>query len=312
MRTQAPEVSVVITTYERPRQLARVLAALARQSYPKDRFEVIVVNDGGSRCLDETLRPFGELQLQVIHQGNSGPAAGRNTGVAHSRGAVVVFTDDDCEPDASWLSVLKNAFDEDPAALLGGRTVPGVPAELCSAASQLVQDVVYDFYNTDPADSNFFASNNMALSVAGFRSIGGFDTRFRIASEDRDFCERWRCAGRRMRFVPGAMVRHNPGLTLGGFIGQHFRYGRGAAQFHRGRRTHASGRLWYAIDLHRAWRNWLFRPWREHPGSRAVALMSLLLVWQAANLAGFVYGWLVESRPSDGLSVKLFRGWPIR
>jgi len=52
-----PDVSVIITTYRRLQQLARVLKMLAQQDYPKDRFEVIVVNDGGLSLWIQSLRP---------------------------------------------------------------------------------------------------------------------------------------------------------------------------------------------------------------------------------------------------------------
>ncbi len=41
-----PSFSIVIATHNRPRQLAECLAALASLDYPRDRFEVIVVDDG--------------------------------------------------------------------------------------------------------------------------------------------------------------------------------------------------------------------------------------------------------------------------
>ena len=291
-----PDVSVIITTYRRLQQLARVLKMLAQQDYPKDRFEVIVVNDGGAQPLDTVVTPFErDLQIRLIFQENAGPGAGRNAGFQHARGAVIAFTDDDCEPAPGWLTALKRGSDSHPDSLLGGRTVSGLPRELCSTAQQLIQDIVYDFYNADAGNARFFASNNMALSAAGFRSIGGFDARFRIASEDRDLCERWQRAGRHMVYVPSAVIHHFHRLNLAGFVRQYFRYGRGAARFHRENLRRGSTGLWDNSGLHRNWRAWLFRPWREESGFRAMAFMALLLVWQAANLAGFLYGRLFEN-----------------
>jgi GT2 family glycosyltransferase len=291
-----PDVSVIITTYQRPQQLARVLQMLALQDYPKDRFEVIVVNDGGSQPLGTVVAPFErDLQIRLIYQENGGPGAGRNIGVAQARGAMIAFTDDDCEPAPGWLTALKRGADSHPDSLLGGRTVSGLPLELCSTAPQLIQDIVYDFYNADPQNARFFASNNIALSAAGFRSLGGFDVGFRIASEDRDLCERWQRAGRRMVFVSNAVVCHFHRLSLAGFVRQYFRYGRGAARFHRENLRRGSTGFWDNSGLHRRWHAWFFRPWREESGCRAMAFMALLVVWQAANLAGFLYGYLFET-----------------
>jgi GT2 family glycosyltransferase len=292
-----PDVSVVVCTFNRPLQLARALSALARQDYPEGRFEVIVVDDGGSQPLESVISPFlRSLQIRVLRQENAGPGAARNTGATAARGALLAFTDDDCEPEPGWLAALSSAADGHPGALLGGRTSAGLPDRLCSAASQLIQDIVYDFYNADPENAAFFASNNMAVPADAFRSLGGFDPRFHIASEDRDLCRRWRMAGGRMVYVPNAAVRHLHPMTLAGYVRQHFRYGRGAARFHRQCPSGSPG-LREHVGFHRQWQNWLFRPLREGHGPRAAALSLLLLVWQAANAAGFLYGWLSEDVP---------------
>jgi hypothetical protein len=44
------------------------------------------------------------------------------------------------------------------------------------------------------------------------------------------------------------------------------------------------------IGFHAQWRSWLFRPWRKDPGPRALVVILLLLLWQAANASGFLYG----------------------
>lgn len=290
-----PDISVVITTFERRGQLSHVLEKLSLQDYPKDRFEVVVVNDGGSQALEGLIERFNSgLQVRLVNQKNAGPAAGRNTGVRHARASVVAFVDDDCEPAPDWLSAFSIAARSHPGALLGGHTLPGLRDDLCSVASQKVQDIVYEYYNADPAAARFFASNNMALSAATFRSLGGFDTRFRIASEDRDLCERWRNAGGWLVYVPSAVIHHSHHMTLAEFARQHFRYGRGASRFHRERARRRSSALSEHTGFHRHWNRWLFRPWRDEPMPKAVVLIMLLLLWQAANAAGFLYGWLFD------------------
>jgi len=294
-RLPKTDISVIIPTYQRPLQLAGALRALARQRYPNDEFEVIVVNDGGAESLKSVLQPFErDLQLRLLCQPNAGPGAGRNTGAAQARGALIAFLDDDCEPAPDWLRTLKSAAEAAPGCLLGGRTIAGFPEVSCLVASQMIQGIVYDFYNAQPASARFFASNNMAVPADLFRSLCGFDGEFRIAAEDRDFCERWRLAGRRMLYVPGAVVNHCNRLTLTGFLRQHFRYGRGAAQFHRKRSRRASSPLRSHVAMYLPWHKWLLRPWREASGSLAARLQLLLLLWQVANTAGFVYGLIFD------------------
>ena len=289
--TDAPIFSVVITTYNRPEELAGCLESLAAQDCGRDAFEAIVVDDGGERPLDEVVDGFrGRLAVSLIRQTHGGAAKGRNTGAARARGRYLAFTDDDCRPDAGWLSALDRRLARDPGVLAGGRTVNALGANLCSAASQLIVDVVYEHYNPDPENARFFASNNMAMSAEEFRRLRGFDEGFDLhACEDRDLCDRWRHAGRRMVYAPDAVVRHGHQLSFTAFCRQHFAYGRGAVRFHRLRAERGSGRLAREVGFHFRVDRWLLRPFRESPATRALPLAALLVVWQGANTAGYLY-----------------------
>src|SRR6516165_9610456 len=92
----APVVSVVIPTFNRLARLQQVLAALSAQTYPRDRFEVVVVSDGSTDGTDEFLaEAAAPFELTVVTQPNQGPAVARNRGVASARGSIVLFIDDD-------------------------------------------------------------------------------------------------------------------------------------------------------------------------------------------------------------------------
>lgn len=283
--------SVIITTYNRPEELASCLAALTRLDYPREAFEVLVVDDGGERPLEGVVAPFQDrLPVTLVRQEHGGAAKGRNTGAARARGRYLAFTDDDCRPAPDWLRAFESCLERDPASLAGGRTVNDLPGNLCSSASQLIMNIVYDHYNPDPEDARFFATNNMAVSAEIFRALGGFDESFVLpACEDRDLCDRWHHGGHRLRYVSHAVVHHSHQLSFAAFCRQHFTYGRGAVRFHRLRARRGSGRLWREVGFHFRVGRWLGRPFRETSGGRAFALAALLVVWQAVNAAGYFY-----------------------
>jgi len=110
-------VAVVVATYNRPAQLRRLLECLAAQTA---KAEVIVVDDGSDVPLDELVRPF---HCTLIRQANAGPASARNRGVAAAKSDFIAFTDDDCEPEPTWLENLLGRLQAHPACLAGGRTV---------------------------------------------------------------------------------------------------------------------------------------------------------------------------------------------
>ena len=281
--------SVIITTFNRPASLARTLAALARTDYPPSQFEVIVVDDGGSDPLDAIVGGFStQMNVRLVQQSNGGPAKGRNKGAEVARNEFLAFTDDDCEPASTWLSALARRLERSPDCLVGGRTANGLTENPYSAASQLVIEMVYSFYNADPEQAQFFATNNLALRAELFRLSGAFDESFRV-SEDREFCNRWRKRGFRMCYEPDALVEHFHPLTLAGFWRQHFSYGRGAANFHHICAARSSGRLrdhfGFYSRLPQSW--WEAK--RSIPSRQLVRLVPLMALWQVANTAGFCY-----------------------
>lgn len=243
--------------------------------------------------LDDVLAAFAsQLSLTLLRQANAGPSAARNAGAERAVGDYLAFTDDDCLVDPGWLRATAGVWAASPDSMVGGRTLNGSP-DLCSAASQLIVDVVYRHYNADPANAQFIASNNMALPAQGFREIGGFDPAFHTA-EDRDLCDRWRHHGKRIVYAAGAVVHHVRPMNAVAFCRQHFQYGRGAEQFNRRRAARGSGHLLVEARFHLNVSNWLGFPLTSVPPTRVVPMAALLGVWQMSNLAGFA--WAVLQR----------------
>ncbi|MFI5837889.1 glycosyltransferase family 2 protein [Micromonospora sp. NPDC051300] len=97
MTSPDPELTVVIPTYQDPHCLELTLRALARQTLPPDRFEVVVVRDGGSPDgYPAALAAGAGLHLRLIElperRGRSGV---RNEGVRHAAAPLIVFLDAD-------------------------------------------------------------------------------------------------------------------------------------------------------------------------------------------------------------------------
>ncbi len=290
---ELPFFSVVVPTYERPAQLASCLAALARLDYPRDRFEVVVVDDGSAAAPSGVVRQFDEsLDVKLHSQKNAGPAVARNFGAARARGEFLAFTDDDCEPGPLWLRAFASSFERTPGRIVGGRTLNALPRNPYAETSQTIIEVVYAHFNADPDGARFFASNNFAAPAARFRELRGFDETFRT-SEDREICDRWLSKGFRLAYAPEAVVRHAHPLTLRTLWQQHFGYGRGAWRFHAARAARGQGP--FKPD-----RDFYLKLLRAHatraPKTRAAQLTALLLWSQLANTAGFFYERLQSSK----------------
>lgn len=282
--------SIIVPTYGRPRQLATCLQALAGLDYPCDRFEVIVVDDGSQAPPEKVVSAFqGRLDVTLLSQPRSGPAAARNMGAARAKGEFLAFTDDDCAPAPDWLQALATRFAAMPECMIGGRTLNALPENLYSAASQLLVDYLYAYYNADPDRASFLTSNNLALPKEHFRSIGGFGSTFpRAAAEDREFCDRWLHHGYRMIYAPEVVVYHAHVLTFRTFWRQHVNYGRGAFHFHqiRARRGHGGIRLepfFFYAELLR------YPSTQMQRHRQRLQLTALLGTAQVANAMGFFW-----------------------
>src|SRR3989337_3838229 len=296
MSHRQPYFSIIIPTYDRPGQLADCLHSLVGLNYPHNVFEVIVVNDGGDTTLEAIVDQFrNQINLNLITQPHSGPAAARNTGAAKAKGEFLAFTDDDCIPSPDWLQVLASHFAEMPDYIIGGRTLNLLAKNVYSTMSQLIIDVVYRHYNAKPNQSRFFTSNNLALPVDHFLSLGGFDQHF-TTSEDREFCDRSLYNGFQMIYARDALVYHAHLLKFRTFCKQHFNYGRGAFYFHKTRSKRSQGRIrlepvWFYLNLP-------CYPFSQARGLQALLLAVLLGVSQMANAIGFLWERRLQTKAS--------------
>jgi glycosyltransferase involved in cell wall biosynthesis len=198
------EVSVVISTRDRPQRLARQLEAVRAQTLPADRFELIVVDDGSgpeTGALLERARDGSNLRV-IRHDTSRGPGAGRNAGWRAAGSALIAFTDDDCVASPRWLEEVVAAARRHPGAVLQGKVLPD-PEELPSFGP---------FSHTVRVEEQTrgFETANIAYPRALLERLGGFDeVAFSGAGgEDTDLGWKALGAGAEAVFVPEALVHH--------------------------------------------------------------------------------------------------------
>jgi len=113
--SSSPRLSVVLTTYNRPELLTKVLSGFAEQTVAKEDFEVVVVDDGSEPPVREVILKFCDrVNIAYLHQKNSGPGAARNNGVKVARGQIVLFSDDDDMPGPELIAEHLRSHQENP------------------------------------------------------------------------------------------------------------------------------------------------------------------------------------------------------
>ena len=128
-RMAGPEISVVVPSHDRPLRLRWLLNAMAEQTLPRDRWELIVGHDSSGPETEELLRTHplaqaGVLRHVTLEPGTAPPGRNRNAAVQLVRAPVIAFTDDDCRPPADWLENALAAAKRHPGAVIQGSTMP--------------------------------------------------------------------------------------------------------------------------------------------------------------------------------------------
>ncbi|MEU1705905.1 glycosyltransferase family 2 protein [Streptomyces sp. NPDC005706] len=121
-----PGISVVICMYTEDRweDILAAVSSVRAQSYRA--LETLLVVDHNAALLDRLAREYREAAgvLVLPNAGPRGLSAGRNTGIAASRGEVVAFLDDDAVAERDWLRRFAEGYADPRVMAVGGRTVP--------------------------------------------------------------------------------------------------------------------------------------------------------------------------------------------
>lgn len=158
-----PRFSIVVPTRNRPHELEGFLDGLCGLTYPGERFEVVLVDDGSDQPLDAVVAPLrSRLSITLLAQPRAGPANARQRGIARARGVFLAFTDD-CRPARDWPRRLEEFCLAHPGAAIGGRTINGLTDNPFSEASQLVVTYLTEHSNAHPQESKYFATSNLVF-----------------------------------------------------------------------------------------------------------------------------------------------------
>jgi glycosyltransferase involved in cell wall biosynthesis len=169
-----PTVSVIIPTYNRKDLLRDTLQSLVQVTYPSDRFEVIIVDDGSTDGTQQITAETFPFTLRYVQQSNQGDAAARNFGAQQSQADLLVFLDDDILVEPEYLTHLIQAHE-----MSQNRIVVGTwnlwPAETTPFSQSLYVSSSVDDKDADAVTELLFRdvfSNNMSLRRDTYFKIG--------------------------------------------------------------------------------------------------------------------------------------------
>jgi glycosyltransferase involved in cell wall biosynthesis len=111
-----PYVSIIIPTYKRADKVGITLESFLRQSYPEDRYEIIVADNNSPDNTREVIGKFqnnGRIRIHYLFEEKQGVHYARNAAAHHAHGEILYFTDDDMIADPSLLIEIVRPFELD-------------------------------------------------------------------------------------------------------------------------------------------------------------------------------------------------------
>jgi glycosyltransferase involved in cell wall biosynthesis len=224
--------SIIIPSFNRLEEIQELLFSLQQQTLPKDRFQVIIVDDGSTDGTHEWLKDYqnkSQLHFQFFRQDHKGPGAARNTGIAKASGDVLVFIDSDCIAPPDWLREIRNVFENDPGIqAFGGRDDARQDfPPLLKAINYTMTSFLFTggmrggkrrrlakFY---PRSFNMGIRKKLALKIGGFSELRH--------GQDIEYSHRIIKSQTKVAYIPKAVVFHKRRTSIFKFFRQVFNWG---------------------------------------------------------------------------------------
>ncbi len=201
-----PLVSIIIPVYNDADRLQRCLAALEDQSWPHDRYEVIVIDNGSDQPLETVVAPFGHVAL--LEERRPGSYEARNSGLAVAQGEVIAFTDADCVPTRDWIKHGVDALLRTPnTGLVGGRVELMVADPERPTAVELYERALAFQQHTNIQRNRYSVTANAFTFRHVFDRVGSFNARLKSGG-DVEWGRRVDAAGYALVYSDETVVAH--------------------------------------------------------------------------------------------------------
>ena len=212
------DFSIIVPTYNRQNEIEEFISFADKLNYPKDKFELIVVDDGSQDSTPDFLQKAKEiyplLNLKTLCQKNAGPSAARNNGATVADGEYLLFADSDCLLPPNWLSEIKQELDTEEVDYFGGadKEHPEFTAMQKAISFSMTAFLTTGGIRGGKKKNFQPRSFNMGIKKSAFLQVGGFSNlRF---GEDIDLSLRLKKIGKQSRLFPNAWVYHKRRATI--------------------------------------------------------------------------------------------------
>ena len=199
---KAVAVSIIIPALTEEKMIGRCLESLAALDFARERFEVIVVDNGSTDRTREIAESFQDrLNLRVLEKRGARISGLRNLGAHDAQGGTVAFLDADCLAPKEWLERIIPLLPAAGAGVVGAHYL--LPED-----STWVGRTWHRYQEAEKAgEVSHVPAGDLVMRREDFLRIGGFDESIQT-NEDYELCERARANGMTVRAVPEIGVVH--------------------------------------------------------------------------------------------------------
>ncbi|MBV6512893.1 MAG: Undecaprenyl-phosphate 4-deoxy-4-formamido-L-arabinose transferase [Ignavibacteriaceae bacterium] len=183
-----PYISVIIPFRNEEKNIPRLIASLTNQKYPKESFEILLINDHSDDGSVEIIQAYtGESTVTLLHlpDGVTGKKSAITYGVSHARGEIIAGTDADCVHSPEWLNTLSAAFDSTTGMVTGPVTI--AEGKGIFERMQLLEHAGLSLSGAGLIGTNhpvICSGANIAYRKSLFEKINGFDAAKTLTSGD--------------------------------------------------------------------------------------------------------------------------------
>jgi mycofactocin system glycosyltransferase len=221
-----PSISIIIPVKNRHQDIQECLMSLGSLDYPKDKVEIIVVNDGST---DSTAKVIQSFDIKAIHLPQSvGASACRNLAAREANGNLLGFTDSDCVPHPHWLRELTPYFDDERVGIVGGYVSNFYTRSLLDQYEAVKSSLNMGLFSfrveNGKSSTAYVPSCNLIIRKRAFSETGGFQADLHVG-EDVDLCWRTIKLGYHLLYVPRGEVKHKHRNDVRQMFMRRFDYG---------------------------------------------------------------------------------------
>ena len=211
---QSIKVSIVIPTFNRKDLLKKTLKSLFNQTCPKDKYEIIVCDDGSTDGTEEIVRELikkSPCVLRYYKQKNRGVASAMNLGISNAKGDIIGFTGDDCIVSPTWIEQAAPYFEDEK---IGG--IQGIIEAQVDKANKLEKIFKFRYAVTHTEDVDWYAGANMFFRKKAIIEVGCFDLEV-VWGEDTDLAYKVKRRGYEILFCEkkNAMIVYHAVTYIG-------------------------------------------------------------------------------------------------